>query len=113
MGVWEKRACFAYLVGLELDPDRGTAFWNGRTIRDLGPRLFDMLYLLMENSPHPISGRRIMSALRLETRDSEVYVLASRLRARLRRDFGGDFVATVPNKGYRLDVPVLQATGQR
>lgn len=97
--------------GLELDPDNSTVFWNGDTIRDLGPRLFDVLYLLVEHSPHPITCRRIMSSLRLETRDSEVYVLMSRLRARLRRDFGADFIATVPNKGYRLDVSVPQAAG--
>lgn len=95
--------------GLELDPDRGTIFWNGQTIHDLGPRLFDLFYLLVEHSPQPITCRRVMSALRLETRDSEVYVLVSRLRSRLKREFGAEFIATVPNRGYRLDVPVPQA----
>ena len=95
-------------AGLELDPDKGTVFWNGVTIRDLGPRLFDVLYLIMECSPHAITCRAIMSALRLETRDSEVYVLVSRLRARLRRELGVDFVATVPSKGYRLALPVAE-----
>ncbi|MBI4349052.1 MAG: response regulator transcription factor [Elusimicrobia bacterium] len=97
-------------AGLELDPAKSTVFWNGNTVRDLGPRLFDVLYLLVEHSPHPITCRRIMSSLRLETRDSEVYVLVSRLRARMRREFGVDFVQTVPNKGYRLEVPVPEPT---
>lgn len=97
--------------GLELDPDRSTVFWSGQTIHDLGPRLFDLLYLLVEHSPQPITCRRIMSSMRLETRDSEVYVLVSRLRSRLRREFGSDFIATVPNRGYRLEVPVPQAAG--
>lgn len=98
-------------AGLELDPERGSVFWNGLTLHDLGPRLFDLLYLLVEHSPNAVTCRRVMSSLRLETRDSEVYVLVSRLRARLRRDFGADFIATVPNRGYRLDVPVPQAAG--
>ena len=87
---------------LELDPRRGTVVWRGRTIADLGPRLFDLLYLLVENSPQPLTGRRILSALRLSVQDSEVYVLVSRLRARLRRELGVDPIETVPNRGYRF-----------
>lgn len=92
--------------GLELDAERGTVFFNGKTVHDLGPRLFDLLYLLVEEAPRALSARRIVDALRLQVRDSEIYVLVSRLRARLRSEFGTDLIATVPNKGYRLELAV-------
>lgn len=94
--------------GLELDPERGTVFWNGKTAGGLGPRLFDVLYLLVENSPRAMSARRIVDALKLSVRDSEAYVLISRLRARLRQEFEAELIATVPNRGYRLEIPVRE-----
>lgn len=92
--------------GLEIDPDKRTVFFSGRTLDDLSPRLFDLLYVLVERSPAPVSPREALSALKLVERDREVYVMVSRLRARLRQAFGCDLLATVPRRGYRLEVPV-------
>lgn len=94
-------------AGLELDPHKRTVFFHGQTLYDLGSRLFDVLYLLAEHAPNPLSQRFILSSLGLVERDQEVYVMVSRLRSRLRKAFGQDFVATVPSRGYKLDVPVL------
>lgn len=91
--------------GLELDVDARTVFYNGARLEDLGPRLFDMLYLLVERHPSPVAPHAALAALKLKCRDDQVAVIVSRLRARLRRAFGSDLVATVPHRGYRLELP--------
>lgn len=92
--------------GLELDADARTVFYNGARLEDLGPRLFDMLYLLVERHPAPVAPRAALAALKLKCRDDQVSVIVSRLRARLNRAFGCGLVATVPSRGYRLELPV-------
>lgn len=92
--------------GLELDADARTVFYNGARLEDLGPRLFDMLYLLVEHHPGPVTARYALAALKLKCRDDQVSVIVSRLRARLRQAFGCELVATVPQRGYRLELPV-------
>lgn len=94
-------------AGLQLDPLKRTVFFHGQTLYDLGQRLFDVLYLLAEHAPNALSQRFILASLGLVERDQEVYVMVSRLRARLRKAFGQDLVATVPGRGYRLEIPVL------
>jgi two-component system phosphate regulon response regulator PhoB len=94
--------------GLELDPETHSVFFNGRQIQDLGLRLFDLLYLLADHCPNPLSPRYILDALKLKTRDGEVAVMVSRLRGALREEFGLPFIVTVPNEGYRLEPPVPQ-----
>jgi DNA-binding response OmpR family regulator len=94
--------------GLEMDPETHAVFFNGRQIQDLAVRLFDLLYLLAEHCPNPLSPRYILSALRLKTRDEEVAVMVSRLRSVLRQQFGDQLIATVPNEGYRLEPPTPQ-----
>jgi DNA-binding response OmpR family regulator len=91
---------------LEIDPDRRTIFLDGKVIGNLGDRLFDLFYLLVENAPRALSRRFILSSLKVKDRDDQVAVMISRLRARLRAEFGADLIATVPGEGYRLDLPV-------
>lgn len=92
-------------AGLELDPQARTVFFNGKHVDDLGQRLFDVLYVLVEHAPNPVSARFILGALRLKDRDAQIAVIVSRLRARLRGAFGVELVSTVPGQGYRLDLP--------
>ena len=90
---------------LEVDPEARTVFFAGQRLDDLGQRLFDVFYLLVEHYPEPVSPRFLLDALRLKVRDDQVAVIVSRLRKRLRQAFGADFVATVPQRGYKLDLP--------
>ncbi len=92
---------------LEVDPDRHTIFLDGKAVHDLGNRLFDLFYLLVEHAPRPLSRRYILSALKLKDRDEQVSVMVSRLRSRLRKEFGADLVETVPQKGYRIELPAV------
>ena len=93
---------------LEVDPDARTVFYNGTLMTDLGARLFDVFYLLVEQWPNPVTPRYALAALRLKDRDDQVAVIISRIRARFRAVFGADLIATVPQKGYRLDLPASQ-----
>jgi DNA-binding response OmpR family regulator len=90
---------------LEVDPDARTVFFDGKAVTDLGQRLFDVFYLLAEHWPKPVTPRYVLSALHLKERDDQVTVIVSRLRARLKREFGCDLIMTVPRQGYRLDLP--------
>jgi DNA-binding response OmpR family regulator len=90
---------------LDVDPEARTVFFGGKLLTDLGPRLFDVLYLLAENWPRVVTPRYILSALHLKERDDQVAVIISRLRTRLEREFGCQLIATVPRQGYKLDLP--------
>jgi DNA-binding response OmpR family regulator len=94
---------------LEVDPDARTVFYAGQLLSNLGPRLFDAFYLLVEHHPNPVTPRFLLNTLRLKVRDDQAAVIVSRLRAKLREAFGCDLVATVPQRGYRLDLPSGQA----
>ena len=94
---------------LEADPDARSVFYAGQLLSDLGPRLFDAFYLLVEHHPNPVSARFLLNTLRLKVRDDQAAVIVSRLRKKLRDAFGADLVATVPGQGYRLDLPSGQA----
>lgn len=94
---------------LEVDPDARSIFYAGQRLENLGARLFDAFYLLVEHHPNPVSARFLLNALRLKVRDDQAAVIVSRLRKALREAFGADLVATVPGQGYRLDLPSGQA----
>ena len=96
-------------ASLEVDPDARSIFFNGQRVDDLGARLFDVFSLLVENAPNPVSPRFILNTLRLKVRDDQVAVIVSRLRKKLSDAFGVDLVATIPQQGYRLDVPASAA----
>ena len=96
-------------TGVELDPAQETAVVRGRAIKDLGPSLFDLLYLLAQHAPNYVTGGRIMSSMHLFERDAEVELLVMRLRARLRREFGREMIVAAPDKGFRLDLDFAQA----
>ena len=90
---------------LEVDPDARSVFFNGQRVDDLGARLFDVFYVLVEHAPNPVSPRFLLDALRLKVRDDQVAVIVSRLRKKLRDALGVELVATVPQQGYRLEAP--------
>jgi DNA-binding response OmpR family regulator len=92
---------------VELDPSVQSVRVNGRTLENLDPRLFDLLYVLVEHAPGYVTSGRIMSSMRLYTKDSEVAVLIERLGARLRRDLGSALIDASPEKGYRVDLAPL------
>ncbi|MCX5789110.1 MAG: response regulator transcription factor [Elusimicrobia bacterium] len=98
-----------YRTGVELDPRREMAILRGRTLKNLDPRLFDLLYLLVKHAPDYVTGGRIMSSMRLFTRDSEVEALVARLRSRLRREFGCNLIVFSPDKGFRLELSPIQS----
>lgn len=90
--------------GLSIDPVKHEVSFKGRIIKDLGPALFDLLYLLVAEYPDVIDRGGIVEGLnRPLTRDRETDVLVSRLRRRLSAEFGGEFVTTVTGKGYRFE----------
>jgi DNA-binding response OmpR family regulator len=90
---------------LEVDPEARSVFFAGQPLTDLGARLFDAFYVIVERAPQAVSPRALLGALRLKVRDDQAAVIVSRLRKKLRDAFGHDLVATVPNQGYRLDLP--------
>lgn len=96
--------------GMEIDPEQRTVFYNGKIVRDLSERLFDLLYLLGAQAPNTLSRKYILSELHLQDRDREVDVLISRLRKKLHREFGLNLVATISHEGYRLDLNVPRAS---
>lgn len=107
---FEKRGLL-HCGNLEVDPDARTIFLDGKSVGDLGTRLFDVFYLLVEHHPKALSAQKILAALKLKDRDEQVAVMISRLRSRLRQEFGLDLIATIPKEGYRLDLPAHLPSG--
>lgn len=93
--------------GFEIDPERHTVFYGGKTEEDLSAKLFDLMYLLTEHHPQVLSRKFILQRLGAKGRNREVDVMVSRLRAELRRLFRCDMVETVASQGYRLQFPAL------
>lgn len=90
--------------GLAIDPVQRQVTFNRKSIKDLGPVLFDLLYLLVEAYPKTLDRATIVDGLKRPlARDRETDVLISRLRRRLTREFGVDLVTTVTGKGYRFE----------
>jgi DNA-binding winged helix-turn-helix (wHTH) protein len=78
----------------------------------LGPKIFDLLWLLVREQGRVVPRERIAAALWPDVVVSEtnlrqkVWLLRGLLRAA--DPAGGDYVETVPRRGYRLAVPVTR-----
>ena len=86
---------------LKLDPKNYTVIISGKTLGEFTPREFDILYLLLQNSPDPVSRAEISKFimgkdLALESRVIDMHV------AQIRKKLGGSaqHVRTIPGKGY-------------
>lgn len=90
----------------EIDPERRTIFYGGKTVKNLADTLlFDVLYILVQHHPRTVSKRRLVDIIHPGDRDKEVEVWISRLRDRLGEFLGCDFIETVPREGYRFKLP--------
>jgi DNA-binding response OmpR family regulator len=110
-GGYLQRRGLLHREGFEIDPERHTVFYGGKTTEDIGGKLFDLMYLLAEHHPHVLSRKFILQRLGAKSRNREVDVLVSLLRTELRRLFRYDMIETVAGQGYRLQLPALLSKG--
>lgn len=106
-GSYLQRRGLLHREGFEIDPERHTVFYGGQTAEDFSEKLFDLMYLLAEHHPQVLSRKFILQRLGAKSRNREVDVLVSLLRAELRRLFRCDMIETVASQGYRLQLPAL------
>lgn len=84
---------------LELDPSNYTILQNGSPVFNLTTREFDILYVLMNESPKPVSRETILEAVwgKPEKGDSRVIDIHI---ANIRKKIGQDKIKTISGKGY-------------
>jgi len=88
---------------LTLLPQAKKALIGGKSIEDLPPRLFDLLYLLASKQGRDVSTRTLIQKLwGGSVRDSEVAVSISRLRQRLGPELGL-LIRSNRGRGYSID----------
>lgn len=92
--------------GFEIDPDRHTVSYAGKTAKNLSGKLFDLIYLLAEHQPRVLSRKFLLRRLGAKGRDREIDVLVSLLRTELRHLYRSDMIETVAGKGYRFQLPI-------
>ena len=85
----------------EIDPGNYTFHINGKSIDNLTPREFDILYLLMRNSPEPVKREDIYKDIwgsdKGDSRVIDIHI------AKIRKKLGQQFfeqIKTIPAKGY-------------
>lgn len=86
------------LGNIDVDPASYRCAVAGRIIKDLTPREFDILYILMKNSPIPVQRDTIFKILsgKIEknSRAIDIHI------AKIRKKIGIDHIKTIPGKGY-------------
>ncbi len=88
---------------LKLEPKNYTATISGKKIDDMTPREFDILYLLLQQAPDPVSRSEI-SKLVLGKEYAEESRAIDMHIAQIRKKLGSPFsdhLITVPGRGYQ------------
>jgi DNA-binding winged helix-turn-helix (wHTH) protein/tetratricopeptide (TPR) repeat protein len=96
--------------GWLVDPAADTLMLDGRTVK-LEPRTMRLLLALAERPDEVCTGQDLLSRVwaNVVVTDQSLYQAIGELRSVLKADAGsGEFIATVPRKGYRLVAPVLR-----
>jgi DNA-binding winged helix-turn-helix (wHTH) protein/TolB-like protein/Tfp pilus assembly protein PilF len=82
---------------------------RGREIVSLSPKAFEILRILVQNSPHLVTKKDLMAAVWPDScvEEANLTVNVSVLRKVLGRDVDGRrFIETVPKRGYRFEAEV-------
>src|SRR5437870_2661437 len=82
-----------------LDPGERVLMRDGRVV-PLSPKVFETLLVLVENSGRILGKDELMRALWPDT-----FVEESNLTqniSQIRRALGGDYIETIPRRGYRF-----------
>ena len=88
----------------EVDPSNYKVHVNGQEISDLTPREFDILYILMKNSPKPVSREDIFQIIWGKTEKKYSRVIDIHI-GKIRRKIKSQQIKTIPRKGYLFPAP--------
>jgi two-component system, OmpR family, response regulator len=83
----------------EMDPANYSVSHNGKEIKTLTPREFDILYVLMKNSPKPVPREDIFQVIWAKSEKKYTRVIDIHI-AKIRRKIKPQEIKTIPGKGY-------------
>ncbi len=84
---------------IRIDPDNYKLEINGKSIDDLTPKEFDILYLLIKNSPKPVTRDDIYQNIWGKSKKGKTRVIDIHV-AKVRKKIGEKYIKTIPAKGY-------------
>jgi two-component system, OmpR family, alkaline phosphatase synthesis response regulator PhoP len=83
----------------QADPASYTVHNNGKEIKSLTPREFDILYILMKNSPKPVPREDIFQVIWDKSEKKYSRVIDIHI-AKIRKKIKPQTIKTIPGKGY-------------
>lgn len=83
----------------EIDPAKYLLDINGKKVKGITPKEFDILYILMKNSPNPVDREKIFRMIWGEKQKENSRVIDIHI-ANIRKKIGEDKILTIPGKGY-------------
>jgi two-component system alkaline phosphatase synthesis response regulator PhoP len=86
---------------IEMDPGSYTLTVDGKPVKTLTPREFDILYVLMKNCPRAVTREDISHALGTKDEKNPTRVIDIHI-AKIRKKIGAQKIKTIPGKGYLL-----------
>ena len=98
--------CYLFDV-FRVDPDERILFKGNREIQ-LTPKVFDTLLALIESSSHVLTKKELMQKVWPDSFVEENN-LAQNISI-LRKALGGDYIKTIPKRGYRFVADVTTST---
>ena len=87
------------LAEVEIIPSTYQLKINEEQIQDITPREFDILYILMKNSPNPVSREEIFQEVGKHYEKGQSRVVDIHI-AKIRKKIGEDRIKTISGKGY-------------
>lgn len=88
------------LAGFYIDPATYELTINGNPIKELTPREFDILYILMRNMPNAVARSQIYEELGAAAEDSSNSRVVDIHVAKIRKKVGEQYILTIPGRGY-------------
>ena len=86
---------------LNMDPGDYSVSINGKSVTNLTPREFDILYILSKNSPRAVTRDEIFESIWEKNANEKTRVIDIHI-ARIRKKIGQEKIKTIPGKGYLL-----------
>src|SRR5687768_14821753 len=102
------RVCFYDFDDLRIDVEQRVLLRSGEVV-SLTPKAFDTLLVLVQNSQHILDKDTLLQTIWPDTfvEEANLAVNVSLLRKSLgERPDGGQYIETVPRRGYRFAAPV-------
>ena len=83
----------------KIDPTKYILTINGKEVKEITPREFDILYILMKSAPNPVDRETISQMIWGEKQKENSRVIDIHV-ANIRKKIGDDKILTIPGKGY-------------